>query len=402
METKELSSTETITKEGFKLSPLGPIPQDWEVKEIKCFGKVITGNTPATNDQSNYGDEFMFVSPADLGNNKYITTTEKKLTQKGFESSRKFPKGTVLFTCIGSTIGKLGIASEALTSNQQINVVICNENHSNEFLFYELARNSEKIKLLAGEQAVPIINKTQFESIKVICPPFVEQHSIATLLSTWDAAIAKQQALIAAKEQCKKWLMQQLLTGKKRLKGFSGEWKTVKLSQFTKKVKGKVFEVSDDKSGLPCITASTFDKNYTDFTNSTDAVHCNKNDVLILWDGENAGTVTTGHIGAIGSTVAKLILKGGLNNYFLSYLLNLTNPKLKAIREGSGIPHMPGDFEDWYHLNLPSLAEQIATATVIIAADKELLLLNQKLEQLKEQKKGLMQVLLTGKKRLKY
>jgi type I restriction enzyme S subunit len=77
------------------------------------------------------------------------------------------------------------------------------------------------------------------------------------------------------------------------------------------------------------------------------------------------------------------------------------NGRLRGIREGSGIPHMPGDFEDWYTFQMPSLEEQTAIAQVLQAADKEISLLKAKAEKLREQKKGLMQQLLTGKVRLK-
>jgi type I restriction enzyme S subunit len=146
----------------YKDSPLGKIPYDWEVVRISDYGKVYTGNTPPTNDLENYGVEFLFVSPSDLGSDKYILNTEKKLSKKGFSFSRKFPPGSVLFTCIGSTIGKAGVASIELTSNQQINAIEVDGKYSNEFLYYALENNANKIRLLAGEQAVPILNKSQF------------------------------------------------------------------------------------------------------------------------------------------------------------------------------------------------------------------------------------------------
>ena len=158
-------------KTTYKDSPLGKIPYDWEVRRISDYGKVYTGNTPPTNDLENYGVEFLFVSPSDLGSQKYIQNTEKKLSKRGFSVSRKFPKGSVLFTCIGSTIGKSGVASVELTSNQQINAIVVDEKYSNEFLYYALEKDADRIKLLAGEQAVPILNKSQFESVRIICPP---------------------------------------------------------------------------------------------------------------------------------------------------------------------------------------------------------------------------------------
>ena len=95
-----------------------------------------------------------------------------------------------------------------------------NGKNSNEFLYYQLERNASKIRLIAGEQAVPIINKSQFESIKLIRAPLPEQKAVAHILGLMDNAINTNNQLIAQKELRKKWLMQNLLTGKKRLKGF--------------------------------------------------------------------------------------------------------------------------------------------------------------------------------------
>ena len=206
------------------------IPGDWEIVKVLDFGKVYTGNTPSTSESENYDGTYLFVSPGDLSEVKYIDKTEKTLTEKGFATSRKFPRGSVLFTCIGSTIGKSGIATVDLTANQQINAIVVNNLNSNEYLYYQLQLNVNRIKLIAGEQAVPIINKSQFETIKLPKAPLPEQKAIAQVLSTADAAIHTTEKLIAQKELRKKWLMQQLLTGKRRLKGFEGEWREYCLS----------------------------------------------------------------------------------------------------------------------------------------------------------------------------
>ena len=218
---------------GYKDSAVGIIPQEWEVKPVKDFGQVVTGNTPSTAEVSNYGDEYMFVSPADLSDDKkYILRTEKMLSSKGYAVSRKMPKGAILYTCIGSTIGKIGIASCELTSNQQINAVICNDN--NEYLYYGLLFLTGRIKMLAGEQAVPIINKSDFERIKLAVPPMEEQRKSAEILGVWDEAIEKQSRLIEKLELRKRALMQRLLTGRTRLLGFTTPWQKVKLGAICK------------------------------------------------------------------------------------------------------------------------------------------------------------------------
>lgn len=284
--------------------------------------------------------------------------------------------------------------------NNHAHIIRGNENLTEWFFYYFNHRELTPHLTRQGAGRYKL-TKDSLSKILIPVPPLAEQRAIATCLSIWDNAIEKATHLITARELRKKWLMQQLLTGKKRLNGFSKEWQKTSLAPLSIKVKGKVCELCDDNSGLPCITAASFNGNYTNYTNDKNAIYCDESDVLILWDGENAGSASTGHVGAIGSTVAKLSLNQKLNNYYLFYLLVADNYKLREIREGSGIPHMPSDFEDWYLLNLPPLEEQIAIVNILRTADKEISLLKQKLEAYKEQKKGLMQVLLTGKVRLK-
>ena len=96
-------TTQNNIPAGYKDSAVGIIPQEWEVMQIRDLGRVITGNTPPTADSSNYGNEYMFVSPADLlDDQKYILRTEKMLSAKGYTQARKIPQGSVLYTCIGS------------------------------------------------------------------------------------------------------------------------------------------------------------------------------------------------------------------------------------------------------------------------------------------------------------
>jgi type I restriction enzyme S subunit len=191
---------------------------EWEVKKLGDIAQVLTGNTPPTNDKSNYGEDYFFVSPADLGKSKYIHNTEKKLSKKGFNISRKFPPNSILFTCIGSTIGKLGIAPIELTSNQQINAVLPNENFSPDFLFYSLDYISPRIQSLAGEQAVPLVNKTEFERTLIVSPTIKsEQTAIATILSDTDTEIENLEKKRYKYIMLKQGMMQQLLTGRIRI-----------------------------------------------------------------------------------------------------------------------------------------------------------------------------------------
>jgi type I restriction enzyme, S subunit len=403
----------------FKVSPLGKIPSDWEVVRISDYGKVYTGNTPPTTDLENYGDEFLFVSPSDLGADKYIFNTEKKLSKNGFSFSRKFPKGSVLFTCIGSTIGKSGVAAIELTSNQQINAIVVDKKYSNEFLYYVLEYNSHKIKLLAGEQAVPILNKSQFESVRIICPPLPEQKAIASLLSTWDEAITKNQALISQKELRKKWLMQNLLTGKKRLEGFDGDWTEVPLGGLFKHIRN--FNDGDNCHSIMTISSklglvSQEDKFYRVIAGDSLKKYTQLRREDFAYNKGNSKTYPMGCIYQLEEKESALVpfvyicfspSKSINAKYYKHWFLaNGLDRQLKKIitsgARGDGLLNVNTD--DFFKLKVPfpELDEQTAIANLLQTAEKEIQLLKAKTEKLLEQKKGLMQVLLTGKKRLKY
>lgn len=395
--------------QGYINSPLGIIPKEWEVKRICDFGQVITGSTPPTNDADNYGSAYMFVGPVDITESKYIKSTEKYLSEKGFSISRNMPKGSVLFTCIGSTIGKCAIADENLTSNQQINAVICNSNHNEEFLYYELTNRSNKIRLIAGEQAVPIINKSTFENIRIVCPPLIEQERIVSVLSLWDTAIEKQSELIEKLKLRKRALMQQLLTGKKRLPGFSGEWKEVKL--------GDVFDERNEtmRDDLPLLSI-TGDKGviYQSDSDKRDISNDDKskykricpNDIgyntMRMWQGRSALSELEGIVSPAYTIVTP---RESVNVKFMAMLIQQSRVVYDFWTHSQGLVSdtLNCKYPDFCQVKvcIPTREEQTAIASVLVQADKEIELAIKKLNYLQSQKRGLMQQLLTGKKRIK-
>lgn len=205
--------------------------EGWAKASIGEIGTVVTGTTPATSSKKFYGGEIPFVAPGDLGNGLWVTTAERTLTEEGFRAAKRLPKGAVLFTCIGATIGKAGVAARDLATNQQINAVICDPKRAdNLFVYYLLALRAESIKRLAGAQAVPIVNKSTFEDVTAPLPPLPEQRKIAEILRTWDEALEKLTALRALNIRRRVWFRTHLFTGKVRLPGFTGEWRVVPLS----------------------------------------------------------------------------------------------------------------------------------------------------------------------------
>ncbi|WP_429218511.1 restriction endonuclease subunit S [Aeromonas veronii] len=142
---------------GYQQTEVGVIPEDWSVLAISDRHEIATGNTPPTADACNYGADYLFIGPGDLGSGKYVFSSMKMLSSKGFKLARKFPAGSTLFTCIGSTIGKTGYVVDVATSNQQINAVFPNELDDSEFTYYALTNIAPKVKELAQGESVNIL-----------------------------------------------------------------------------------------------------------------------------------------------------------------------------------------------------------------------------------------------------
>ncbi len=183
---------------------------EWEEKPLGKVAEIITGNTPSTLDSSNYGGNRMFVSPADISDGRYIINTKTTLSELGYSRTRQIPADSILFVCIGSTIGKVAQNKFDCATNQQINALIPFENFSSGFIYFALDNDSSKIAQLAGKQAVPIINKSLFSSVLVRFPSPKEQQKIAACLSSLDELIAAQSQKVEALLTHKKGLMQQL------------------------------------------------------------------------------------------------------------------------------------------------------------------------------------------------
>ena len=182
----------------------------WMEHSIYDIGTVVTGNTPPTNNPENYIGDRLFCAPGDLGHSKYITTTEKNISENALNKNRKIPKGSILVTCIGSTIGKMGIANEEMLTNQQINSVIVSAEHCDEFVYYALEYNFPQFLSHVGKQAVPILSKGQFENLCISLPSIEEQRKCSAMLASLDIKIEKATELLLCMQKYKCGLLQQL------------------------------------------------------------------------------------------------------------------------------------------------------------------------------------------------
>lgn len=215
-----------IIPEGYKETKIGVIPKEWDMKKLKDIAQCFSGGTPKAGNDKYYNGNIPFIRSGEI-HQKY---TALFLSELGLaESSAKIiQKGDLLMALYGANSGDSAISQIDGAINQAI---LCIRPHNLlvSFLcpFLELRKEMYIAKYLQGGQgnlSGEIVN-----NYVIPIPPIEEQQKISEILNIWDKAIEKQTQLIDKLELRKKGLMQQLLTGKKRLPGFSGEWKKVKL-----------------------------------------------------------------------------------------------------------------------------------------------------------------------------
>ena len=163
------------------------LPNGWEWTTLGEIGEIITGNTPSKDNKEYYGGNIPFFKPTDLEQGIDTKFSNDKLSQLGFESSRKLPANTVLVTCIGATIGKTGLISVEGSCNQQINAIVPTKSIIPYFLYYACVSEymQNEIKSNASATTLPILNKGNFSKIAFPLPPLEEQKRIVSEIERW-------------------------------------------------------------------------------------------------------------------------------------------------------------------------------------------------------------------------
>ena len=188
---------------------------EWMEVAISKIGTIITGNTPSTKNESFWNGNNVWVTPTDI-KQKYISNSERKLTDDGLKKSRKLPANTLLITCIAS-IGKNAILKCEGACNQQINAIIPNKNYNVDFLYYLFENEKSYLKFKAPQSVIKIMSKSEFSKLVFKFPLLEEQEKIGGYLSLLDKEIdnlKKQKELI---KEMKRGAMQKLLSGEVRL-----------------------------------------------------------------------------------------------------------------------------------------------------------------------------------------
>ncbi|MDC9754213.1 restriction endonuclease subunit S [Proteus mirabilis] len=271
--------------------------------------------------------------------------------------------------------------------------------------------------LPAGSTSVAAIYWKDLKNIKLTLPPLPEQRKIAKILSTWDKAVATTEKLIATSQQQKKALMQQLLTGKKRLvnpdtgKVFEGDWEEVRVANFGKVVTGNTPPKGDDSnygSDISWATAEDFKGKYVGNTKVkltksgvSKARLVPKGSVLVTCIASIGKNAIADEDLTTNQQINAVIVNSKHCNEFFYYQIEFNKHKLLAWAGTTAVPILNKSSFEKILLLAPLKHEQQKIASVLTAADKEIELLETKLAHLKNEKKALMQQLLTGKRRVK-
>lgn len=379
-------------------------PKGWEIVRINDVVESISGGTPSRHNKDYWGGQNPWISAKDLKQH-YITNSIDTLTELGFKKAKKAPKGSTLILVRGMTLLKdipIGYVPQEVAFNQDIRALIPIDGLNT--LFFSYLLKSEKVNIsrlvsIAGHGTGRLENEALLNH-NISLPPVVEQQKIADILSTWDQAIATTEQLIANSQQQKKALMQQLLTGKKRLrdgdgKRFTESWEESRLFERTKIAKGKALSSKNIVSGCyPVIAGGRISPyQHNDYTH--------ENVVTISASGAYAGYVSYHPYKIWASDCSVIRVKNRQNIRFIYYLLSYNQNRLYSLQSGGAQPHVyPKDVENLL-VSVPENTEQKAIADVLQTADQQIQALQDKRHYLQQEKKALMQQLLTGKKRVR-
>ena len=408
-------------KEGYKQTKVGIIPEDWEDIKIKDIVKVSQGLQIAIDDR--------FTTPA---HNRvfYITIPfiegKKEEYIENPKSSTLCKKDDILVVRTGSGVGKIIRGVEGAFHNNFFKVKP-SDNINIDFFYYFLT--SPRVQFLmakyAGNSAIPDLNHGDFYSLDFLIPPLKEQEKIAEILTTWDEAITKQTELLRAKELQKKALMQKLLSGEVRFNGFNDVWQEIRLDKLVFFQEGPgVRNTQYRKSGVKLLNVGNLNNNILNLSSTETYISeeeaygvykhflVDEGDLLISCSGINSESfkkkiafVKKEHLPLCMNT-STMRFKNLKNKLLLEYLYFFFQTlffekQVFGVLTGSAQFNFGPTHIKWFKIKLPSLPEQQKIAEVLSLADDEINLLKNELEELKLQKKALMQKLLTGEVRVK-
>lgn len=412
-------------KQGYKQTKVGIIPDDWEIVNFdelkdKTDRHSITGGPFGSDLKSEHytSSGVRVIQLQNIGDGKYINkefvyTSEEKANQ--LKNCLIYPNEIILAKMAEPVARACLIPSfedKFLMCSDGIRLLVDKNKFSTkyvlEYINYDLFRKIAINRSTGSTRGR--IGLTDLKTIPLALPPLKEQEKIAEVLTTWDKAISKQTELLEVKELQKKALMQKLLSGEVRFSGFSDEWEEIRLGKYIKEISKKnkenvelVLSVTNkhgfiaQKDYFEKEVASKDTSNYKIVKKGNFAYNPSRINVGSL------GLLEEYEIGILSPMYVIFECLKGLDKQYLNYWLNTHNftGNLSKFLSGSVRDSLAFNDMKLMKIKLPSLPEQQKIAEVLSLADDEINLLKNELEELKLQKKALMQKLLTGEVRVK-
>jgi len=394
---------------GYKRTEVGVIPTDWEDRSLAQLGGFLAGAGFPIRYQGSVSGDFPFFKVSDMntpGNELFMCQANHYITEeiRNKLNAIRVPRESIVFAKIGAAIfleRKRLLAQDSCIDNNmmafkpEVGLV------SLRYMYYVLLHQS--FGELVATTALPSLSSRQLGVIRVAVPPPSEQHAIAEALSDVDALLKSLDALITKKKAIKLAALQQLLTGKTRLPGFSGEWERKRLGEIAEIVMGQSPSSAFYNSrgvGLPLIQGNADvegRKTIKRFYTSQVTKRGRKGDVLMS---------VRAPVGEISRATFDLCLGRGVcalrfpNDFLFHYLIYL-EPSWSRHSKGSTFDSVNSADVRSVEIEMPSSStEQLAVATVLSNMDTEITALEARREKTRAIKEGMMQQLLTGRVRL--
>lgn len=404
---------------GYKMTPIGEIPEDWTIEKIASLFTIETGTTPSTKEKK-YWEEgtIHWITPTDLSklNNMYAGDSARKITPVALRDNNLtlLPRGSLILST-RAPVGYVAIIEQQATFNQGCKGLIPKDSNTTypEFYYYYLLYQRTMLRNLSGGSTFKELSKAMLEAFQVACPPLPEQKQIAEILSTVDTTIQKVNEAIAKTERLKRGLMQELLTRGIGHKEFvfskelgheiPREWEVVKLESTvaildSKRIPLSAMERSKRKGPYPYCGANGI-------IDYIDGYLFDGEFILLAEDGGDFGKhgrsayIMSGRFWVNNHAHVLKALADKATNSFLLYALNFFD--LSPYIVGSTRKKLNQDKLRSIKIPLPPLPEQRRIAEILSTVDEKLELERRRKEGLGRIKKGLMNVLLTGKVRVK-
>lgn len=397
-------------------------PAAWEICLLDSLAKRGSGHTPDKKHPEYWGGGIKWVSlrDSDRLDNIYIAETAETISRAGINNSSavEHPPGTVVLSR-DAGVGKSAITTDTMAVSQHFMAWQCGPRLDNHFLYYWLQYRKVEFERVAIGNTIKTIGLPYFRQLSLPLPPLVEQRAIAAALTDVDALIAALDQLIAKKRDLKTATMQQLLTGQRRLPGFTGAWTAVRLGERGNFSKGKGIRKDDVLGdGLPCIRYGEIYTHHDDVIRrffsfispdvARESVRLRRGDIVFAGSGETAEEI--GKCVAFVDDVEAYVGSDTVvfnpaedDSVFLAFLLNHLAPVVAQrtrMGQGDAVVHIGAKNLAALAFAAPPAAEQAAIAKVLLDMDTEIAALEARRDKTTLIKQGMMQELLTGRTRL--